>query len=53
VNATLAAMLFAGETRYRVPWDFLLAVPAGAAALALAARLRPTEAGRPLEPASK
>jgi 4-amino-4-deoxy-L-arabinose transferase-like glycosyltransferase len=53
LNATLAAMLFAGETRYRVPWDFLLAVPAGAAALALAARLRSTEAGRPLEPASK
>jgi 4-amino-4-deoxy-L-arabinose transferase-like glycosyltransferase len=35
---TLAAMVFAGETRYRVPWDFLLAVPAAAALLALAER---------------
>ena len=37
---TLAAMLFAGATRYRVPWDFLLAVPAAAAATALARRVR-------------
>ena len=35
---TLAAMLFAGETRYRVPWDFLIALAAGAAALELASR---------------
>jgi 4-amino-4-deoxy-L-arabinose transferase-like glycosyltransferase len=35
---TLAAMLFAGETRYRVPWDFLIALAAAAAALELAAR---------------
>jgi len=28
---TLTAMLFAGETRYRVPWDFLIALCAGAA----------------------
>ena len=28
---TLAAMLFAGATRYRVPWDFVLALLAGAA----------------------
>jgi 4-amino-4-deoxy-L-arabinose transferase-like glycosyltransferase len=28
---TLVAMLFVGETRYRVPWDFLLALLAGAA----------------------
>ena len=28
---TLAAMLFAGETRYRVPWDFLIALCAAAA----------------------
>jgi 4-amino-4-deoxy-L-arabinose transferase-like glycosyltransferase len=27
---TLAAMVFVGTTRYRVSWDFLLAVPAGA-----------------------
>ena len=37
---TLAAMVFAGETRYRVPWDFLLAVPAAAALLALYDRAR-------------
>ena len=37
---TLAAMLFAGATRYRVPWDFLLAVPAAAALAALAQRVR-------------
>ena len=37
---TLAAMVFAGETRYRVPWDFLLAVPAAAALLALYDRTR-------------
>ena len=30
---TLTAMLFAGETRYRVPWDFLIALLAAAAAL--------------------
>jgi len=28
---TLVAMAFVGATRYRVPWDFLLALPAGAA----------------------
>jgi hypothetical protein len=27
---TLTAMLFAGETRYRVPWDFLIALSAAA-----------------------
>ena len=27
---TLAAMLFVGATRYRAPWDFLLAIPAAA-----------------------
>jgi Dolichyl-phosphate-mannose-protein mannosyltransferase len=37
---TLAAMAFAGETRYRVPWDFLLAVPAAAALVALGDRAR-------------
>jgi len=31
VYETLAAMLFAGATRYRVPWDFALALLAGAA----------------------
>jgi 4-amino-4-deoxy-L-arabinose transferase-like glycosyltransferase len=28
---TLVAMAFVGQTRYRVPWDFLLAVPAALA----------------------
>ena len=28
---TLAAVVFAGATRYRVPWDFLLALPAAGA----------------------
>ena len=42
---TVAAMAFAGETRYRVPWDFLLAIPAAAAILALAER---RSLGRPL-----
>jgi hypothetical protein len=28
---TLAAMVFVGATRYRVAWDFLIALPAGAA----------------------
>jgi len=30
---TLAAMLFVGETRYRVPWDFLIALLASSALL--------------------
>jgi hypothetical protein len=33
---TVAAMLFAGETRYRVPWDFLIALLAACAALRIA-----------------
>jgi 4-amino-4-deoxy-L-arabinose transferase-like glycosyltransferase len=32
---TVMAMLFAGETRYRAPWDFLIAVIAAAGALRL------------------
>jgi hypothetical protein len=36
---TLAAMVFAGETRYRVPWDFLLAISAAAALVEVASRL--------------
>jgi 4-amino-4-deoxy-L-arabinose transferase-like glycosyltransferase len=39
---TLAAMAFAGETRYRAPWDFLIAVAAGAALVALAGRFAPS-----------
>ena len=37
---TLAAMVFAGSTRYRAPWDFLLAVPAAVAVLRLWERVR-------------
>jgi 4-amino-4-deoxy-L-arabinose transferase-like glycosyltransferase len=37
---TLVAMLFVGETRYRVPWDFLLALLASAAIVELTARVR-------------
>ena len=40
---TLAAMLFAGETRYRVPWDFLVALCAAAAVTRLARRARTAE----------
>jgi hypothetical protein len=36
---TLAAMAFAGATRYRAPWDFAIALVAGAGLLALADRL--------------
>jgi 4-amino-4-deoxy-L-arabinose transferase-like glycosyltransferase len=35
---TITAMVFAGETRYRVPWDFLMALAASAAVLELASR---------------
>jgi 4-amino-4-deoxy-L-arabinose transferase-like glycosyltransferase len=37
---TLVAMLFVGETRYRVPWDFLIALLAGAALVELVRRVR-------------
>ena len=37
---TVVAMGFAGDTRYRVPWDFLLALVASAAVLRLWARIR-------------
>ena len=37
---TLVAVLFVGETRYRVPWDFLVALLAAAALVELAGRLR-------------
>jgi 4-amino-4-deoxy-L-arabinose transferase-like glycosyltransferase len=37
---TLAAMVFVGETRYRTPWDFLIAVLASAAVVALMERRR-------------
>ena len=35
---TVVAMLFVGETRYRVPWDFLIALLASSALLRLARR---------------
>jgi 4-amino-4-deoxy-L-arabinose transferase-like glycosyltransferase len=37
---TLVAMGFAGDTRYRVPWDFLLALVASVAVLRLWARFQ-------------
>jgi hypothetical protein len=36
---TLVAMLFVGETRYRVPWDFLIALLAARTIAELASRL--------------
>jgi 4-amino-4-deoxy-L-arabinose transferase-like glycosyltransferase len=50
---TLAAMAFAGETRYRVPWDFLTAVAASAALVALARRFAPAGWGARLSPTAK
>ena len=40
VYDTLTAMLFAGETRYRVPWDFLIALLAATAALRIVELVR-------------
>jgi hypothetical protein len=37
---TVVAMIFVGVTRYRVPWDFLLAVLGAAAAVELVRRFR-------------
>jgi 4-amino-4-deoxy-L-arabinose transferase-like glycosyltransferase len=37
---TLAAIAFVGETRYRVPWDFLIALLAGATVAELVRRVR-------------
>src|SRR5438105_7160590 len=45
---TLAAMLSAGETRYRVPWDFLIALSAAAAV----ARVRTRWAEQAASPAA-
>jgi hypothetical protein len=36
---TLIAMLFAGATRYRIPWDFLIALMAAAGLAAVAERI--------------
>ncbi|HEX6702070.1 MAG TPA: hypothetical protein VF101_15185, partial [Gaiellaceae bacterium] len=51
---TLTAMLFAGETRYRVPWDFVIAVCAAATVTRVLHRIeleRPP--ARPPEPAAR
>ena len=37
---TLTAMLFVGETRYRVPWDFLTALLAATALVEIVRRVR-------------
>jgi 4-amino-4-deoxy-L-arabinose transferase-like glycosyltransferase len=37
---TLAAIVFVGETRYRVPWDFLIALLAGATVAEIVRRVR-------------
>jgi hypothetical protein len=37
---TLVAMLFVGETRYRVPWDFLIALLAARALVEISERVR-------------
>ena len=37
---TAVAMLFVGETRYRVPWDFLIALLASAALVDIVRRVR-------------
>jgi len=37
---TAVAMIFVGVTRYRVPWDFLLCLLAGATVLEVVRRLR-------------
>jgi 4-amino-4-deoxy-L-arabinose transferase-like glycosyltransferase len=43
VYETLAAWVFAGTTRYRIPWDFVLALLAGAALARLPLRRRPSQ----------
>ncbi len=37
---TVIAVLFVGETRYRVPWDFLIALLAAAAVMEIVRRIR-------------
>lgn len=50
---TAAAMGFAGATRYRVPWDFALALSAGASLVWLGARARTRAAPARGEPAAE
>jgi hypothetical protein len=44
---TFAALVFVGATRYRIPWDFLLAILAGAAVTRI---VSPRLAGRTRSP---
>ena len=44
---TVVAIGFAGDTRYRVPWDFTLSLVASVAVLELVSRLAARRAGRP------
>ena len=56
---TVVAMLFVGETRYRVPWDFLIALLAAAAVMRdrpphpRSARERERVAGRARRPSTR
>jgi hypothetical protein len=50
---TVMAMGFAGETRYRAPWDFLVAVLAAGAALHLAARVTARRGAGGLSPTTR
>lgn len=50
---TALAMVFVGETRYRVPWDFLIAVAAAAGVVALLARFSKRRAPGLLEEESR
>jgi Dolichyl-phosphate-mannose-protein mannosyltransferase len=47
---TLTAMVFAGETRYRIPWDFLIALAAGTALVELVSRIGASRAPVRVEP---
>jgi hypothetical protein len=52
---TVLAMAFVGETRYRAPWDFLIALLAATAAVRLVERVRArrrAHAGAPATPGS-
>lgn len=47
---TLTAMVFAGETRYRIPWDFLIALAAATAGVELVSRMSAARRPAPVEP---
>ena len=49
---TLAAWVFAGTTRYRVPWDFVLALLAAAALTRIPLRRRAEAAATTIAPQS-